>query len=168
VLGLVKRALSTFWPTEGQYRPGPYHLPESGGWLSAEAGQHWNWWQLGHDVQGSGGSSAIIEACLSAYSQTVSMCPADHWRTKAQRRPRAHHDERALTPAQAAEQLSVGQRLHPEPDPRAVRAPGTPTRLALRNDRFEVSEFHLMHSSSVRLYDRRGRQACSIASPATI
>jgi HK97 family phage portal protein len=143
VLGLVKRALSTFWPTEGQYRPGPYHLPESGGWLSAEAGQHWNWWQLGHDVQ-SGGSSAIIEACVSAYAQTVAMCPGDHWRTKE------NGGRERITTSALSRLLKRPNSYQSGSDfilnlTRALYTTGNAYALALRNDRFEVSELHLMH-----------------------
>ena len=66
---------------EGAYRPGPYYLPVSGGWLSAEMGQYMNWWQLGGDVTPASAQSAMVEACVSAYSQTVAMCQGDHWRS---------------------------------------------------------------------------------------
>lgn len=145
MLDLVKRTLSGLWRGgEGQYRPGPYHLPYSGGWLSAEAGQNWNFWQLGHDVQGGGGSSAIIEACVSAYAQTVAMCPGDHWLTKAD-----GGRERVTT--------SALSRLLKRPNgyqsgsdfilnlTRALYTTGNAYALALRNARFEVSELHLMH-----------------------
>lgn len=65
--------------TEGSYRPGPYLLND--GWLSAKAGKFWNWWQMGYDVHPYGDSSAMVEACISAYAQTVAMCPGDHWLT---------------------------------------------------------------------------------------
>lgn len=65
---------------EGSVRPGPYQI--DGGWLSASAGRFWNWWQLGHNIQPFGESNAMVEACVSAYAQTVAMCPGDHWRTK--------------------------------------------------------------------------------------
>lgn len=64
---------------EGAYRPGPYQLDD--GWLSAKAGKFWNFWQLGYNVQPYGDSSAMVEACISAYAQTVAMCPGDHWVT---------------------------------------------------------------------------------------
>lgn len=64
---------------EGAVRPGPYLLDE--GWLSASAGRSWNWWQLGHSPQAYSDSSAMTEACISAYAQTVAMCPGDHWRS---------------------------------------------------------------------------------------
>lgn len=62
---------------EGAYRPGPYLL--SDGWLSAHAGKFMNWWQMGFALQPYGEGSAIVEACISAYAQTVAMCPGDHW-----------------------------------------------------------------------------------------
>jgi HK97 family phage portal protein len=64
---------------EGSYRPGPYLL--SDGWLSASAGKLINWWQAGHSLNQYGESGAMVEACVSAYSQTVAMCPGGHWRT---------------------------------------------------------------------------------------
>jgi HK97 family phage portal protein len=63
---------------EGQVRPGPYLL--DGGWLSSAAGKYMNWWQMGHSLSPFGESGAMVEACVSAYSQTVAMCPGDHWR----------------------------------------------------------------------------------------
>src|SRR5215207_9255683 len=68
--------------TEGAFREGPYFLPVTGGWLSAAAGRNWNWWQLGYDVERPG-RSAMVEACVTAYSQTIAMCPGDHWRATA-------------------------------------------------------------------------------------
>jgi HK97 family phage portal protein len=65
---------------EGSYRPGPYLIEgPNGGWLSAKAGKNWNWWQLGYSPQPYGESGAMTEACVSAYAQTVAMCPGDHW-----------------------------------------------------------------------------------------
>lgn len=66
---------------EGSYRPGPYYM--SDGWLSAKAGQFWNFWQMGYNVQPYSKGSAMVEACVSAYAQTVAMCPGAHWRTEA-------------------------------------------------------------------------------------
>lgn len=37
-----------------------------------------NWWQLGYSTLPFGQSGAMTEACVSAYSQTVAMCPGDH------------------------------------------------------------------------------------------
>ena len=40
----------------------------------------WNWWQNGYNIVGASSQSAMVEACVSAYSQTVAMLPGDHWR----------------------------------------------------------------------------------------
>jgi HK97 family phage portal protein len=58
---------------EGSYYPGPYLV--DGGWLPA--GTPWNYWQLGQDVMPYT-NSAMVEACVSAYAQTVAMCPGNH------------------------------------------------------------------------------------------
>lgn len=65
--------------TEGTYRPGPYML--SDGWLSASAGRLINWWQAGNSLNPYGDGGAMVEACVSAYSQTVAMCPGGHWKS---------------------------------------------------------------------------------------
>lgn len=62
--------------TEGAYRAGPYLV--DGGWLPD--GAAWNFWQMGQGVQSFGDGSAMVEACVSAYAQTIAMCPGDHWR----------------------------------------------------------------------------------------
>lgn len=76
--GLLARLLP--WKrkaAEGEYRPGPYLI--EGGWLSAKAGKYLNFWQMGHGPQALGEGSAMVEACVSAYSQTIAMCTGDHW-----------------------------------------------------------------------------------------
>ena len=76
---LVARTLrSVLRAVEGAVRPGPYLLTISGGWLPDGAAT--NFWQLGQDVIPTAARSAMVEACVSAYSQTMSMCPGDHWR----------------------------------------------------------------------------------------
>ncbi len=50
---------------EGQPRPGPWRLPISGGWLPADVGNTWNWWQLGHSLAAGPHRSAIVEAVRS-------------------------------------------------------------------------------------------------------
>lgn len=139
---LVKRAV------EGASRPGPWFLPLSGGWLNADAGRFWNWWQMGYGVE-LVGRSAIVEACISAYAQTVAMCPGDHWRATALggrervdnsaasrllRRPNAYQSASDF-------QLNLTRQLY---------ATGNAYALALRNDRFEADEFHLMNAALSR------------------
>src|SRR4051812_26209519 len=79
VLALLSRAIlpSRLKSVEGEYRPGPYFL--SDGWLSAKAGRFMNFWQMGHNVRPYSAGGAMVEACVSAYSQTIAMCPGDHW-----------------------------------------------------------------------------------------
>ena len=130
---------------EGQYRPGPYML--SGGWLSASAGRYINWWQSGHNLQPYTGRSAMLEACISAYSQTVPMCPGDHWRSlsnggrervtnsalsRIMRRP---NDYQSISDFL----LNLTRRLYER---------GETFALAVRNARAEIIELHLMREGS--------------------
>ena len=130
---------------EGQYRPGPYML--SGGWLSASAGRYLNWWQSGHNLQPYTGRSAMLEACISAYSQTVPMCPGDHWRSlsnggrervtnsalsRIMRRP---NDYQSISDFL----LNLTRRLYER---------GETFALAVRNARAEIIELHLMREGS--------------------
>ena len=129
---------------EGEWRPGPYFLPISGGWLPA--GSPDNFWQLGINPASAGAGSPMVEACISAYAQTVAMCPGDHWR--------ANDDggrERVTT--------SALMRILRKPNgyqsisdfmlnaTRTLYLEGNAYALALRNDRFEIDELHLMDSN---------------------
>jgi HK97 family phage portal protein len=126
---------------EGQYRPGPYFLPE--GMLDASVGRYWNWWQTGYRLEPYGERSAMVEACISAYSQTVPMCPGDHWRkldnggrervvnsalTRILRRP---NDYQTISDFF----LNLTRRLYERGEAFAV---------AIRNNRAEIIELHLM------------------------
>lgn len=128
---------------EGAYRPGPYFL--SDGWLSASAGRAWNWWQMGASVQPYGECSAMVEGCVSAYAQTVAMCPGDHWRklenggrervagsalSRVIRRP---NDYQSISDFL----LNLTRRLY---------ANGEAFAVAARNDRGEIAELHLMRN----------------------
>jgi len=129
--------------TEGAYRPGPYHLPLTGGWLSAQAGQYWNWWQLGYDPIGASTRSAMVEACVSAYAQTIAMCPGDHWRLNS----KGGRDR--VTTSALSRILRYPNDYQTISDfllnlVRSLYLTGNAYALALRNDRFEVSELHLM------------------------
>lgn len=126
---------------EGEYRPGPYLLDS--GWLSAKAGLFWNFWQMGYNVQPYGQSSAMVEACVSAYAQTVAMCPGDHWRTTADggrervtgsaltrilRKPNGYQSISDLLLNLVRREYEVGEGFA----------------LAIRNARNEIDELHLM------------------------
>jgi len=126
---------------EGEYRPGPYLL--DGGWLSATAGKFMNWWQMGYSPESFGESGAMVEACVSAYSQTVAMCPGDHWvstndggrarvttsaLSRIIRRPNDYQSMSDLL-------LNVTRRTYTK---------GEAFALAIRNNREEIDELHWM------------------------
>jgi HK97 family phage portal protein len=126
---------------EGEYRAGPYTLPISGGWLPD--GTAANFWQMGMDPLPIGSRSAMVEACVSAYSQTIAMCPGDHWKKK----PKGGREEvrtsalsRILRTPNAYQSISDFL-LNAT---RQLYLDGNAYALAMRNDRFEVSELHLM------------------------
>lgn len=151
-MGFLARVLTSVGltkHTEGAYREGPYFLPESGGWLPA--GSAWNFWQLGEDVQTEWGRSAMVEACVSAYAQTLAMCPGNHWQwaeddgrkriitsalTRFLRKPNSYQSISDFL-------LNLTRDL----------LGGNAYALALRNDRFEIVEMHLMdpRSSSAQI-----------------
>lgn len=134
--------------SEGEYRPGPYML--SDGILSARAGRFWNWWQMGADLHPSGEGSAMVEACVSAYAQTVAMCPGDHWR-KLENGGRERVKNSALNRIikrpndyQSISDflLNLTRRLYVNGEAFAV---------TIRNDRHEPSEMHLMRHGQPRI-----------------
>src|SRR5262245_45393519 len=129
--------------TEGQYRPGPYNLPITGGWLSAQAGQYWNWWQLGYSVEGLSAQSAMVEACVSAYAQTVAMCPGDHWRLNGKGgRTRVTNSALSRILKRPNAYQSISDFLLNAT--RSLYLDGNAYALALRNSRYEITELHLM------------------------
>lgn len=128
---------------EGDVTSGPWYLPYSNGWLSADVGSNMNWWQRGGNIQSMTSPSAIVEACVSAYAQTVAMCPGDHWWTDAKGgRERVTNSAlyRILRQPNAYQTTSdflvnAVRNLYTE---------GNAYALALRNSRYEISELHLM------------------------
>jgi HK97 family phage portal protein len=139
---------------EGAYRPGPYQLPVTGGWLSHDVGQYMNWWQLGYSPEGAAGQSAMVEACVSAYAQTIAMCPGNHWVLKDNGgRDRVETSALSRILRRPNEYQTISDFML-----NAVRSlylEGNAYALALRNSRFEVEELHLMDSqqSSPQLAD---------------
>jgi len=126
---------------EGAYRSGPYFL--SGGWLSAAAGRLMNWWQSGYSLTPYGEASAMVEACISAYAQTVAMCPGYHWR-KDTDGGRTRVADSALSRIMAKPNdyqtrtdllLNLTRRLYDK---------GEAFGLAIRDERGDVVELHLM------------------------
>jgi len=139
--------LSTRSAKEGEYRPGPYLL--SDGYLSAAAGKFLNWWQMGYSVQPYGQANAMVEACISAYSQTVAMCPPGHWQKNADggrtrlnsalsrvlKRPNDYQSGSDLL-------LNLTRRLYDK---------GEAFAYAVRNGREEIVELHLMRNGRARI-----------------
>ena len=121
----------------------PYYLPKTGAWLPD--GAPVNWWQTGYSPE-SASRSAIVQACISAYAQTVSMCPGDHWRATekgGRERVTASAVSRILRrPNDYQSGADFLQILVWE-----LYATGNAYCLALRNDRYEVDELHLMKAS---------------------
>lgn len=148
-MGLLSKVFSSRKKAaEGEYRPGPYLL--SDGWLSATAGRLMNWWQAGHSLTPYGESGAMVEACVSAYAQTVAMCPGDHWRT-LENGGRERVTTSALTriikrpndyQSSSDFLLNLTRRLYEK---------GEAFGLAIRNNRGEIAEVHLMRNGYARL-----------------
>lgn len=125
---------------EGAYRPGPYQI--DGGWLSASAGRFLNWWQMGHSLQ-YGESNAMVEACISAYAQTVAMCPGAHKATTAT------GGTNVITTSALSRILRSPNDYQSISDfllnlTRALYERGEGFAVAIRNDRNEIAELHLM------------------------
>src|SRR5262245_56461373 len=140
ITSLVQRA------TEGEYRPGPWFLPVTGGWLPADVGDKWNWWQNGYNVVSGVSPSAMVEACISAYAQTIAMCPGAHWlandkggrdrqtNSALSRILRKPNDYQSMSDFM----LNLTRWLYFD---------GNAYALALRNSRYEVDSLHLMNST---------------------
>lgn len=127
--------------SEGEYRPGPYQL--SDGWLSAKAGRFWNFWQLGYSVQPYGEAGAMVEACISAYAQTVAMCPGDHWKTTEEGgRQRVTNSDLSRIIRAPNEYQTISDFLLNLT--RSLYERGEGFAYAARNGRGEITELHLM------------------------
>ena len=126
--------------------PGMTYLPITGGMIPSDS--PWNWWQGGVSPSAFP-KSAIVEACISAYARTVAMCPGAHWResqgggrervmnsalSRILQRPNAYQTNSDFI-------LSAVRDLYGD---------GNAYALALRNDRFEIDELHLMRASLCR------------------
>jgi HK97 family phage portal protein len=131
---------------EGDYHPGPWQLPITGGWLPAGIGESWNWWQKGYDPIFAGERSAMVEACVSAYAQTVAMCPGDHWLLNDDNgRDRVKNSALARILRHPNDYQSASDFMLNAT--RALYLEGNCYALALRNARYEIDELHLMSPS---------------------
>src|SRR5580765_8511630 len=147
---LVTRSFRTVLrAVEGAFRPGPYQLPVTGGWLPDGAAA--NWWQQGYLPMLGSNRSAIVEACISAYSQTVAMCPGDHWRLNGKGgRTRVTNSALSRILRRPNSYQTISDFLLNAT--RSLYLDGNAYALALRNSRYEITELHLMQPS--RSYPR--------------
>jgi HK97 family phage portal protein len=141
---------------EGQYRPGPWYLPVTHGWLPAGVGDSMNWWQNGYTPELAGARLAIIEACVSAYAQTMAMCPGNHWRaTKKGGRERVTNSALCRILRQPNDYQTISDLLLNLT--RQLYLEGNAYMLAMRNARYEITELHLMDNRYCRaLIDGEG------------
>lgn len=141
-MGLLDKARSLFVTkaAEGEYREGPYLV--DGGWVPS--GTPWNFFQTGLKPA-SGGHSAMVEACVSAYSQTIAMCPGNQWRwNKDEGRERVTGSALVRILKRPNAYQSISDFLLNAV--RQIYMEGNAYALILRNDRFEPTELHLMNS----------------------
>jgi HK97 family phage portal protein len=144
---LLTRVLSSVIgkATEGQPRPGPWYLPVTGGWLPVGVGDYANWWQMGYLPSGQSTQSAVIEACIGAYAQTIAMCPGDHWASNDDGgRDRVTTSALSRILRRPNNYQSISDFLLNAT--RSLYLEGNAYALALRNDRYEINELHLMDS----------------------
>lgn len=128
-------------PNEGEPTEGPWHVTDPDGWLPADVGKYWNYWQMGFDpINGSSGS-AVVEACVSAYAQTIAQCPGDHWRTL----PNGGRER--VTTSALSRLLRWPNDYQSRSDfilnmVRHLYLTGNSYHYAFRNDRYEVASLH--------------------------
>jgi HK97 family phage portal protein len=131
--------------TEGEPRPGPWYLPITGGWLPVDVGKYTNWWQLGYDPLTGGTGSAIVEACVSAYYQTIAMCPGGHWRKRSDGgRERVKGSPLDKILRRPNDYQTVSDFLLNMT--RSLYLTGNAYAIALEDERFEIDSLHLMDS----------------------
>lgn len=89
----------------------------------------------------------MVEACVSAYAQTIAMCPGDHWR----RNEKGGRDRVATSALARILRKPNGYQSISDFMLNTVRClylEGNAYALAVRNDRYEISELHLMTPSA--------------------
>lgn len=118
----------------------------TGDWLPMNAPI--NWWQTGMSPPRSARSS-MVEACVSAYAQTVAMCPGNHWRYAPEKgRERVPNSPLARIIKKPNDYQSVSDFLLNLV--RNLLDEGNAYALIIRNARFEPIELHLMNSDMSR------------------
>jgi HK97 family phage portal protein len=141
-LSRLGRSLARVFSPRGQKASagGNYWLPISGGWLPPDA--PWNFFQLGWDPLPMGQGS-IVSACVAAYAQTTAMCPGTHWRGLANngRIRVANSDLSRILKRPNSYQSTSDFFLNLTT---SLYQYGNAYALAVRNNRYEIAEVHLM------------------------
>jgi HK97 family phage portal protein len=141
--GLVARALArVIGPRTKQNIGSGFMLPLGGGVIPTD--WPWNFWQLGYNPLPVGGG-AIVHACVAAYAQTTAMCPGTHWRSTGDGgRERVSNSALSRVLKRPNSYQSISDFLLNLTG--SLYDNGNAYALALRNNRFEISELHLMDS----------------------
>jgi HK97 family phage portal protein len=114
---------------------------EGNGWLPA--GAPINYWQTGLSPRPIGENSAMVEACVSAYAQTVAQCPGDHWRSLGNGgRERVTNSDLCRILRQPNDYQSISDFLLNLV--RSLYSIGETFAYVVRNNRGEVDSMHLM------------------------
>ena len=125
------------------------YLPITGGYLP----DHWhaNWWQEGKNVQRFGGETAIVNACVDAYAQTIASLYGDHFK---------YDKDGSKNPVGAS---ALSRLLH-QPNEYQTRSDfmlnlvkdlllnGNAYVVGIRNNRNEFGSLHLVRSTSTAAY----------------
>jgi HK97 family phage portal protein len=133
---------SVFRPRAKQQIGNGYLLPLGGGIIPTD----WptNFWQMGYNPLPAGGG-AVVYACVAAYAQTTAMCPGTHWRSTGDGgRERVATSALSRILKRPNNYQSISDFLLNLTG--ALYDTGNAYALALRNNRYEVAELHLMDS----------------------
>jgi len=130
-----------FRPRQKQF--GPVSMPVG----SSGVPPNWpmNFWQLGYDPLRPSGS-AVVYACRQAYAQTISMCAGTHWQSDGE-------GGRKRVTTSALSRILKRPNSYQSPTDfflyltDCLYGEGSAFGLAIRNQRFEISEIHLMTPS---------------------
>jgi HK97 family phage portal protein len=122
---------------------GPFMLPVGASGIPP----NWpaNFWQLGYDPLRPSGS-AVVYACRQAYAQTISMCSGTHWQSDGDGgRDRVSNSALSRILKRPNSYQSPADFFLYLTD--CLYGEGAAFGLAIRNNRFEISEIHLMTPS---------------------
>ncbi len=117
---------------------------DHGGWVNVSA--PWNFWQM--DLNVDGGNNNVVYSCVQAYAQTIAQLPAKHRREL----PEGGYDiiktsalHRVLRKPNAYQTRSdfLLNLIH------SLKFRGSAYAFAVRNNKFEISELHLLNPDKI-------------------